>query len=337
MSSVTLPGYYLRQIVELVRPCPVDVERWLVHLGLAGRLDEALVTLEEAELHQLINGAIGLTREPALGLLLGARLQAQTHGTLGYAAMSAGSLRQALELFERFMPLRNNLVTLARRQVGQELQLHFAESRPLGEIRRPVLEATMVAISNLLAFITQGGCQLRYVAFPFAADASQSLAAELFRCPLSYGEDWAGLALSLDGLDQPLRLADPATFEDAARICEQELNRLNSASSLAARVRRLLLEKQSDFPSLQLTARLFHMTPRTLHRRLEDEGTSFRQLQEEVRHALAVEYLRSGRLSIQEIAYALGYTEIANFRRAFKRWEALPPSQFLAQRGKDGD
>ncbi len=72
------------------------------------------------------------------------------------------------------------------------------------------------------------------------------------------------------------------------------------------------------------------MTPRTLHRRLSDEDTSFHELLEEVRHMLAVEHVKSGRLSIEEIAYSLGYSDLANFRRAFKRWESVPPSEYRA-------
>ena len=86
----------------------------------------------------------------------------------------------------------------------------------------------------------------------------------------------------------------------------------------------------SAFPSLNVTARLFHLTPRTLHRRLLEEGASFKDILEQVRHTLAVEYLKAGHLSIEEIAYTLGYTDMANFRRAFKRWEAMPPSRYRA-------
>jgi AraC-like DNA-binding protein len=72
-----------------------------------------------------------------------------------------------------------------------------------------------------------------------------------------------------------------------------------------------------------------------LHRRLLDEGTSYRQLLEEVRHTLAIEHLKAGRFSFEEIAFVLGYTDLANFRRAFRRWEKQSPSEYLAraQRG----
>jgi AraC-like DNA-binding protein len=100
-------------------------------------------------------------------------------------------------------------------------------------------------------------------------------------------------------------------------------------------VRRLLLEKQIRFPSLQVTARMLHMTPRTLHRRLVAEGTSYREVLESVRHTLAIEHLKSGRFGMDEIAYRLGYTDLANFRRAFKRWESMPPSEYRARIERD--
>jgi AraC-like DNA-binding protein len=95
-----------------------------------------------------------------------------------------------------------------------------------------------------------------------------------------------------------------------------------------------MLEKQNGFPSLNVTARLCHMTPRTLHRRLIDEGSAFKEILEDVRHMLAVEHLKSGHLTIQEIAYTLGYTDLANFRRAFKRWEGVPPSAYRARESR---
>ena len=51
---------------------------------------------------------------------------------------------------------------------------------------------------------------------------------------------------------------------------------------------------------------------------------------EDVRRTLAVEHVKSGRFSIEEIAYMLGYSDLANFRRAFRRWESVPPSAYRA-------
>jgi AraC-like DNA-binding protein len=207
----------------------------------------------------------------------------------------------------------------------------FTEALPLGDIERPVLEAVVLSIKNVLDSITMGGCQVRQVAFPFEAPEYAALARDIFGCEVRYGQTWTGFSCSPEVLDVPLKLADPGAFQAAQLICQRELDRLAANESLAARVRRLLLEKQRGFPTLAVAARLFHMTPRTLHRRLVDEGTSYRELLESVRHTLAVEHVNSGRFSMDEIAYRLGYTDLANFRRAFKRWESVPPSVFRSR------
>ena len=195
-------------------------------------------------------------------------------------------------------------------------------------MRRPVLEAVLLSVKNILDAITMGACAVTAVAFTFERPAYATLARDMFRCEVRYAQSWTGMTMAREFLDVPLKMADPATFADAAAICQRELDKLTQNESLSGRVRRIMLEKQNGFPSLNVTARLFHMTPRTLHRRLLDEGTSYKDILENVRHMLALEHLKAGHLSIQEIAYTLGYTDMANFRRAFKRWEGMAPSQY---------
>ncbi|NNM51099.1 MAG: helix-turn-helix domain-containing protein [Pseudomonadales bacterium] len=327
-TEITLPGYYVRQIVEQVATMGADVDSWLKASGLDRHvLDESTLHLDFTLFRQLVLHALQLTQEPALGLLVGSGLLVNTHGILGYAAMNSGSIRQVIELFERFISLRTTLVSITHDTQGASLRVLFKEPLPLGDIRRPILEAVVLAIKHVLDFITLGTCQVQKVAFSFAADDTR-LARDLFRCDVAYAQTWTGFMLPLDVLDQPLKMADPATFQDAALICQRELDKRHHQEFLSSRLRQWLIEQQSSFPSLQVAARWFHLSPRTLHRRLSEEGTSFHKVLDDVRHTLAIEHLKSGRLAIQEIAYTLGYTDMANFRRAFKRWESMPPSEF---------
>lgn len=331
VRDFTLPVHYVRQIASQLRSMGVDVQYWLAQSGLdETQLENAALALPYPALERLVRDAISLGREPALGLLVGERLLANTHGIVGYAAMNSGSVRQALELVERYMGLRISLIALSAEQHGDEMQAHFTPTHPLEDIRVPLLEAVMLSVKNVLDTISMGTCQVIRVAFPFSAPSYAPLARELFKCEVHYDQTWAGFSVPVQVLDAPLKMADPEAFREAALICQRELDKLVASESLTARVRRLLLEKQSGFPSLVVTARLLHMTPRTLHRRLLDEGTSFKQVLEQTRHTLAVEHLRSGRFSMEEIAYSLGYSDLANFRRAFKRWESVPPSAYRA-------
>lgn len=331
MSEFMLPVLYLRQFAEQLRVMGNSPDAWLGSCGVEARqLDDPAFQPGYAQISLLIERAIELSAEPALGLLVGARLVVSTHGILGFAALQSGSLRQVLQLLERYLALRTTLVSLHHVTDAQTQREHLRllARYPLGPIERSVLEAVMLAIKNVLDAATQGSARAEQVSFPFPQPGYAELAQELFGCPVAYAQPWAELTFRTAELDQPLRMADPEAFRQAELICQRELDKIGETQALSARIRRLMLEKQQGFPSLNLTARLFHLTPRTLHRHLLAEGTSFKQILEEVRHTLAVEQLKAGHLTVEEIAYSLGYTDLANFRRAFRRWEGVPPSTF---------
>lgn len=333
-APVTLPLQYIRLIGDQLERMGVDVASWLAESGLsAAWLHDPRSTVEFHEFRQLVLHSLSMSREGAMGLLVGERLLANTHGLLGYAASSSGTLRQAIEVFERFTRLRAPFLEVSHAVRGGQVRLRIDEALPLGGVRRSVLEAVLLSVKNMLDSISLGACHVARVSFSFPAPDYEALAREMFGCEVAYGQSWAGLTLPADVLDVPLRMSNPQAYEEAAAFCQSELDKLRANESLSARVRRLLLERQNGFPSLLVTARLCHLTPRTLHRRLLDEGTSYRALLEDVRHTLAVEHLRAGHFSIEEIAYTLGYTDMANFRRAFKRWAKVPPSVHRPARG----
>jgi len=331
--GLTLPSQYLRHIAEQIRDQGANVGHWLGQSGLTeAQLDVASITIPFSVFSQLIRSAELLAGEPALGLFVGRRLVAHSHGIVGYAALHSATVRQALDLFARFVQLRFSLLAISHEERGHKVRVVFKQTYPLGDMQRPLLEAVVLSVKNVLDSISMGACKVNGVAFPFAKPQYASVAQDLFQCEVRYGQPWAGFTLPRAVLDEPLKQADADAFRQAALVCQRELDKLAANDSVAGRVRRLLLEQQNGLPSLQLTARVFRLTPRTLHRRLVSEGTSFRELTEEIRHTLAVEHLKAGHFSIEEVAYTLGYSDLANFRRAFKRWEGVAPSEYRARR-----
>ena len=342
--DLSLPADYLWQIDARLREFGVDPAVWFAAAGLDAASQRELgcgaaqsgpsasadpqLRVPLAKFVRLVQAALQTSGEPALGLLVGERLLAHTHGVLGGALLQARSLREALALLERFMALRMPLITLSPQHHGDEVRVCFVEAWPLGELQRPLLESTLLSVRNLLDALTLGASRAGSVAFAFEAPEYARLARELLRSPVRYGQQWTGFSLPIHVLDAPLKQADPAAFEEAARSCQRALDRLDADASLSVRVQRLLLQAPAGLPSLQASARRLRLSPRTLHRRLVEQGTSFRQLLDEVRHSLALAQLRSGRSSIEAIAYRLGYTDSANFRRAFKRWQGVAPGQW---------
>jgi YesN/AraC family two-component response regulator len=96
--------------------------------------------------------------------------------------------------------------------------------------------------------------------------------------------------------------------------------------STSQRLRRLLEEELPDgTPTLRHLAHRLHMSPRTLHRRLGEEGTGFRRVLAQLRRELAARHLSEARLALGEIGFLLGFSEVSAFHRAFRRWTGWPP------------
>jgi AraC-like DNA-binding protein len=330
-----LPIYYLRQVAQTISDMGVDVHAWLARSGLQeSQLDDTNQTLTFATFRTLVLDALSMTQEPALGLLVGSHLRLNTHGVLGYAAMNCSTLQQTIEVLERYSLLRTPLVKLQHQMINGQLHVMVVENFPLGDIRQVMLEAALLGVKNVVDFLAAGArpiSPVTQVVFACARPAYAPLAVKIFQCEVVYDQPWTGFVLPAETASRPLHPIDPNTYQEALTICQRALDKIIQDETLAMRVRRILLERSTAFPSLQLTARLFHMTPRTLHRNLLLEGSSYRSILEEVRHTLAIEHLKTDRLNIQEIAFTLGYSDMANFRRAFKRWQGLAPSDFRQQ------
>jgi AraC-like DNA-binding protein len=121
------------------------------------------------------------------------------------------------------------------------------------------------------------------------------------------------------GLDDARFLRSSAPADDLSRSVQQAIGGLLRAGH----------------PGIRVAAELAGLSVRTLSRRLAEEGTSYERLVEQTRFSAAVDLLRNNQLRLIDIAYELGYTDPANFTRAFRRWAGMPPSEYrrLCERG----
>jgi AraC-like DNA-binding protein len=135
-------------------------------------------------------------------------------------------------------------------------------------------------------------------------------------------------ATAAAALDWPLVQADAAALRLAREQCERELDELGYDGHVSARVRQALTSGAGGFLDVQETAVALGISTRTLKRRLAEEGTTFSALLEELRRERAERLLRSTTLSIDAIAETVGYSDVANFTRAFRRWTKTTPTAF---------
>jgi AraC-like DNA-binding protein len=153
-----------------------------------------------------------------------------------------------------------------------------------------------------------------------------------FGCPVHVNAAWNGFAFSRDVWRLPMRRRDPTLIRLLEPQAEAAVGGASTTGGMRERVRGAQVRAlAAGDASVSAVARVLAVSPRTLQRRLTDEGTSFQQLLDDVRRETAERHLNDSVLAIAEISFVLGYSEPAAFHRAFKRWHRVTPQTYRAE------
>lgn len=145
-----------------------------------------------------------------------------------------------------------------------------------------------------------------------------------FGCAVSYEQKVSRISLSLEQAQMPLPLANAELAAHGDAVVAQYLAQMDRSQIVTAVVSRIA---EGSFDKVSVAQRL-NLSPSALQRRLAEENLSFSELLGRTRRDLAAVYLRSGRYAVKEVAYLLGYTDPANFCRAFRVWYGINPEAF---------
>jgi len=155
-----------------------------------------------------------------------------------------------------------------------------------------------------------------------------------FVVPVKFGQREDALVFDRTALDLPLEGAFPALHEQAQFLAEQRLGKETRRQGVAAEVEDLIAREPALLAlGVEEMADRLNLHPRTLQRRLKDEGDSYLHVQARMRHRLACEWLKAGKVSIDDISIRLGFSDRRAFTAAFKRWEGCTPSAWRDKLG----
>jgi len=323
-----LPVDLFKRFVERLSDYQLGADRLVEAFGSfeSGATADGLVTVERAG--SALVRAIELTGDAEFSLRLGQDVKLTQFGALGFAVMSCETLRDALGLLIRYHPLMG--MGLQWRLTKGERTTRLAPV--LAGLQTDVLQAFMEA--NLSALAAAGrellGRPLTSIVFHLsypAPDHAQSYQ-KYIHAPTEFEQPDCEIALPNWLLDQSIRTGNPAGHAVFRAQCEEMLRTLSAREGVSASVRRIILQGGRSALDIEWVARELAYSERTLRRRLDDEGTSFRSICDEVRNLLSQNYLSSTQLTVSEIAELLDYAEPASFRRAFKRWNGVTPQTF---------
>ena len=263
---------------------------------------------------------------PQLGLLIGARCELRALGALGLLqkySLDVGAALRALIRYQRYQVLE---ARIELHDDGETASLAYCIDDAVVAARTHLEDGVLTALCVVLRELLGHEWSPLAVSFVHAAPADPQPYHSVFGCPLAFACDANRLTLRASDLNRRLGRYDPDLYDYMRGQLESFVT---PGADYALQVRMLL---QAIIPTggvcAEQIASLLNVHTRTLHRRLRDCGTSFQQLLDVARYAMALRLLTQKRMTVGKVAEALGYSEPSAFVRAFRRWSGVSPGEW---------
>lgn len=324
--------YYLR-LAEVLARHGVDLAQVIGELGLPPRLlTEPDATLKFSDVEKLIEYLGKLTGRSDLGFELGQLLSVGTHSFVGFGMLSSPNVERALSFVARYFRLVMPSFRLRYSGGVDFAEMHFSPTVAMGHVCL-AFHLETIAMAALRDVRDMAGertppCRI-FLSVPEPAHLRRY--SELRGVEVQFGTErvpGARLRFDADLRAYPLVMADPNALKVAEERCRALVAQVASVRQFKEWVTMTLREVGEGLPPLAELAGMLNISPRTLNRYLEREGTSFRELSGRIQHELACERLAAGSMTITEVAYSLGFADPANFTRAFRERAHCSPREF---------
>ena len=276
--------------------------------------------LSEAAMRELDDEALGWFSR---------RLPWGSYGMLARASLGAPDLGRAIKRWCRHHGLLTDDIALSLTEADGVATLTLQERRELGLLREFCLVSVLRNAHGLACWFMASRLPLLAAHFPFARPAHADIYGVLFPGGETHFNDGpARLHFDARYLAQPLRRDEAAMNQMLKRALPLTVRQYHRDRLLVERVRQTLQHQPQHSHSAEALAERLHVSARTLHRQLKEEGATLQSLKDEVRRQVATEALLRTDRPIKQIAQAAGFRNEKSFSRAFRTWTGLGPAEF---------
>jgi AraC-like DNA-binding protein len=274
--------------------------------------------------------ATTMTGDAAIGVHVAEALPRGALDLVEYAVRSSATLAAGLERLARYGRVLSDRVAARMEAHGEGLLLLV---RDMGStaLHPGRAEFALAAALKLARDCTGADVTPLQVCFAHSAPQDESEHQRFFRGYVRFGAGSNSMILSAVDAARPMQAADDALASIIRRRLDKLLTErdLHGAGPLSGRVRRMMVEHLGEMTlTPEMAARALAVSRRTLSRRLADEGSSFRNILDDVRREFACALLQDRSLSVADVAFFLEYSEPAAFNRSFRRWTGQTPRAF---------
>ncbi len=277
---------------------------------------------------RLIRNAWRLGRLPDTALRAGERQRVSDFGLFGYAMASSRTLADALRFGLAHIELAGPLLRISMERRGKLMVFRSQNPQTLGPLLPFVAEFWRSSMTALMSHIIERPFPNRAMYFPYPVPDHVASYRRVFGCELHFGADRMEWHFDAEVLDAPCPNASQLTAMVCSDFCERVLAASVGQSAIEREVRLILLGHAGRYPSAAEVASSMGLSLRTLFRRLQHEGTTFQALLDGVRRSVAIEFLESTSITVEEIAQRVGVSDASNFRKAFRNWTGASPTTF---------
>ena len=333
MTERTTSSSWTLSIVQALELDGLDCQDLFVKLGLDySALNDPDARFAQDGMTRLWQCAVEITGNPAIGLNLAKVMRPGAMHVVGYALMSSSTLRDS---FQRLVRYQRIIAEGADLQFGSTNRGALLTLAIHGDQLPPARQSADGSLASTLAFcrwLTGKPLVPIEVYFQGPPPADIEPYQAVFQAPLRFNAEYHGMLMRHVDMDIALPTANAELAQLHDRFAGDYLARF-SDSRVTHQARQVIcrLLPQGE-PRRETVAQSLHLSERSLQRRLDEEGTSFQQLLDDTRRTLAEQYLARADLALLEVAYLLGFADPSNFFRAFKRWFAITPGEYRAQR-----
>lgn len=339
IRPMSTPGTFLHPatiaqvMVNFAASLGVDSDTCLLGTGIdeAQLVDSDALIPREQEMRLIENIMLALPDEPALGFRLGQQYNVATFGIWGFALRTSRTLRDAAETAMRYLPLSTAYCHMYTFDDGDLFGVGMDPSTIPRHLRQFLLERDLATGINLLRELSLAGLTIARAEFQGEPPAYADLLAAAIGVTPHYHQARNAMLVPVQAADKPLPTFNANLVRMLEDQCRAQLQQ-RQLGGLAGRVRQEILGELGLVATLEEVARALALSPRSLRRKLDQEGTSFRQLVEEERRQTAEQMLSSTDMTLDELAFHLGYTDTASFTRAFRRWLGMSPGEYRKTR-----
>ena len=327
LADLRFPLSYVSTPLQSIFPKPQAEQVFgLLNIDIKD-VDRSGATIDGNQFRTVIElGLRGAAKDQSLGLLFAQHINVATHGIYGFAAISADTLGDALELADKYLCHVMPALTLENDIKAQTSETTLIMEPAFGAAGNVIAEVSAKVMVDIMSYAQQAVVLIK-IEFAHEAPCRSAMYEEFFSCSVEFGCENNKVIFEHGALDLPMKTRDKATStllqQNLQKDHELQTQQKSWTLKLKQEIKRRMMEQR--YTDKESVAAEFNFTSRTLARKLQKEDTTYQIVLESIRLELADELLRSSSKSISEIASVVGFQEVRTFNRAFKRWTGKTP------------